>query len=68
VAPNEDGRLALPELEIEVGLLDGWVRFWHRGEVLRLPGELLKENEALKRELAELRGRKNGENQGAAHK
>jgi Uma2 family endonuclease len=60
VEPNEHGRLALPELEIEVGLLDGWVRFWHQGQLLPLPGELLHENEALKRELAELRARKNG--------
>jgi Uma2 family endonuclease len=62
VPPNDDGRCAIPELEIEVGLLDGWVRFWHQGKLLPLPGDLLKENDALKRELAELRSRKNGKN------
>jgi Uma2 family endonuclease len=40
VQPNEDGRYAIPEVEIEVALLDGWVRFWHRGELLQLPAEL----------------------------
>src|SRR5262249_23491721 len=30
VKPNAAGRLAIPELELEVALLDGWVRFWFR--------------------------------------
>ena len=41
VEPNYRGRLELPELELEMALLDGWVRFWHRAELLLLPGELL---------------------------
>ena len=41
VPRNEAGRLAIPELELEVGLIDGWVRYWHRGALLALPGELL---------------------------
>ncbi len=40
VQPNEHGRYAIPELEIEVALLDGWVRFWYQGELLPLPDEL----------------------------
>lgn len=40
VKPNEQGRYALPELELEMGLLDGWVRFWFRGELLPLPADL----------------------------
>jgi Uma2 family endonuclease len=43
VAPNAEGRLAIPELELEVGLIDGWVRYWHRGTLLALPGELLNQ-------------------------
>jgi Uma2 family endonuclease len=43
VKPNEQGRCALPELELEVALLDGWVRFWFRGELLPLPADLLRE-------------------------
>jgi Uma2 family endonuclease len=41
VTPNAAGRLPIPELELEAALLDGWVRFWFRGELLPLPGELL---------------------------
>src|SRR5579884_643041 len=39
VRPNEAGRLAIPELELEVGLLDGWVRSWFRGALLPLPAD-----------------------------
>jgi Uma2 family endonuclease len=35
------GRYAILELELEVGVHDGWVRYWHRGELLPLPGDLL---------------------------
>ena len=30
-----------PELDLEVALLDGWVRYWLRGELLPLPADLL---------------------------
>jgi Uma2 family endonuclease len=43
VKPNAHGRLAIPELDLEVALLDGWVRYWFRGELLPLPGELMEE-------------------------
>ena len=43
IAKNDAGRLAIPELELEVGLIDGWVRYWHRGALLSLPGELLNQ-------------------------
>lgn len=38
--PNDKGRLAVPEVEMEVAILDRWVRFWYKGELLPLPGEL----------------------------
>jgi Uma2 family endonuclease len=41
VKPNAQGRLALPELDLEMGLLDGWCRFWYQGQLLPLPAELL---------------------------
>ncbi len=47
VPPNDQGRCAIPELELEVGLLDGWVRYWFRGELLPLPADLQRD---LKRE------------------
>jgi hypothetical protein len=38
--PNAAGRYAIPELELEAGLLHGWVRFWYRGRLLELSSEL----------------------------
>ena len=40
VHANAAGRYAVPELELEVALLDGWVRFWFRGALVPLPAEL----------------------------
>lgn len=40
VRPVATGRLPIPELELEVALHDGWVRYWFRGELLPLPAEL----------------------------
>ena len=46
VAPNAAGRVAVPELELEAGLLGEWVRFWFRGELLPLPADLQDERDA----------------------
>lgn len=43
VTDNEAGRLEVPELYLEVALLEGWVRYWFRGELLPLPAELLQQ-------------------------
>lgn len=43
VRPNAAGRFAIPELDIEMGLVDVWVRFWFRGKLLPLPGEMAAE-------------------------
>jgi Uma2 family endonuclease len=73
VRPNEQGRLAIAQLELEVALLDEWVRFWYRGELLPLPlgcqrqldaerqGRLAAEQELarLRAEVGELKRRKN---------
>jgi Uma2 family endonuclease len=56
--PNEQGRYAIPELEIEVALLDGWVRFWHQGKLLPLPGEMQRDLDATQRELNNERERR----------
>jgi Uma2 family endonuclease len=53
VPPNANGRVAVPELELEAGLLGGWVRFWFRGELLPLPGDLLKQRDAAEKRAAE---------------
>jgi Uma2 family endonuclease len=57
VKPNREGRYAVPELEMEVALLDGWVRFWYQGELLPLPEELERELDGA-RQQAELEKRR----------
>lgn len=51
VVPNALGRCPIPELELEVGLLGKWMRYWFRGELLPLPGDLLKERDAIRQQL-----------------
>lgn len=53
IKPNEHGRCAIPELELELGLRDGWVRYWFRGELLPLPAELRRERDQVRQRLAE---------------
>ena len=45
VRPNAAKRYAIPELELEVALLNKWVRYWFRGDLVPLPGDLLKERD-----------------------
>jgi Uma2 family endonuclease len=53
VKPNEQGRYAIPELDVEVELIDGWVRLRYQGELLPLPAELQRELDAACQQLAE---------------
>jgi Uma2 family endonuclease len=53
VKPNDQGRLAIPELDLEVALLGGWVRYWYRGELLPLPDELLRGLDEARRQTEE---------------
>jgi Uma2 family endonuclease len=55
VTPNAHGRLEIPELELEVGLLGEWMRYWFRGKMLPLPAELEQARQALEQEVARLR-------------
>jgi Uma2 family endonuclease len=55
VVPNADGRLSVPELEVEVALLDGWTRFWHEGELLPLPADLTRQLDDLQAQLKQVR-------------
>jgi hypothetical protein len=50
VLPNAAGRLAVPELELEVALLGGWARYWFRSELLPLPGELMRQRDDAQRQ------------------
>jgi len=50
VKPNMHGRFAIPELKLELDILDGWMRFWWQGELLPLPADLQRKlDEALRR-------------------
>ncbi|HXG11209.1 MAG TPA: hypothetical protein VNK04_15735, partial [Gemmataceae bacterium] len=46
---NRQGRYPIRELDVEVGLLEGWVRFWYEGELLPLPAELQRELDEARR-------------------
>lgn len=50
--PNHAGRYPVPELELEAALLDGWVRFWFRGELVPLPADLLDQLDAVRQQLS----------------
>jgi Uma2 family endonuclease len=47
VRSNKHGRYSIPNLELEVGLRDGWMRYWHRGSLLLLPAEMCQELDKL---------------------
>jgi hypothetical protein len=51
VPPNEQGRHAIEGLDLEVALLDDWVRYWYRGELLPLPADLLRDLDEMRRQL-----------------
>jgi hypothetical protein len=55
VKPNEHGRYPIMELDLEVAILDGWVRFWYKGELLPLPAELQRELDEARRQLRQAR-------------
>ncbi|HXG09329.1 MAG TPA: Uma2 family endonuclease [Gemmataceae bacterium] len=53
VTPNEHGRYPISELELEVALLDGWVRYWYQGKLLPLPAELQRDLDEARRQADE---------------
>jgi Uma2 family endonuclease len=55
VKPNKAGRFAIPHLELEMALLDGWVRYWYQGKLLPLPADLQRELDETRRQLDESR-------------
>jgi Uma2 family endonuclease len=63
VRPNASGRCPIPDLELEIGLLGKWMRYWFRGELLPLPGDLLQERDAAPKQLDESRQQLDAERQ-----
>lgn len=51
VTSNPQGRFPIVELELEAALLDDWVRYWFRGELLPLPADLAKDLAATRKQL-----------------
>lgn len=49
VRPNEQDRYPIAELQLEIGLLDGWARYWYQGALLPLPADLLRDLEEERR-------------------
>jgi Uma2 family endonuclease len=56
VEPNEIGRYPIRELDLEVGVLGDWMRYWHQGKLLQSPAEMWRELANLRREMERLRG------------
>jgi len=57
VKPNSRGRYPIPDLGLEVALLDEWVRYWYKGKLLPLPADLQRDLNSSTRELIELKKR-----------
>src|SRR5262249_45585831 len=55
VKPNAHERYAIPELDIELRILDGWVRYWYQGELLPLPAEMQRARDEARKERDEAR-------------
>jgi Uma2 family endonuclease len=55
VKPNAQGRYAIRELDLEVALHDGWVRFWYQGALLPLPADLQRDLDEARRQADEAR-------------
>jgi Uma2 family endonuclease len=52
VKPNSHDRFPIPKLELEMGLLGDWLRFWFQGELLPLPADLQRDLDATRKQLA----------------
>ncbi len=48
--PNENERYGIPELNLEVAILDGWVRFWLEGQLLPLPADIQRDLDEARRQ------------------
>ena len=55
VKANAAARYAISDLDLEICLLDGWMRFWYQGELLPLPADLLLELEDTRRQLVRVK-------------
>jgi Uma2 family endonuclease len=57
VRANAAGRYAIPQLDIEMALLEGWARYWYEGELLPLPADLQRDLDETRRQLRQAQER-----------
>jgi Uma2 family endonuclease len=55
VIANDNGRHPLPKVEMEIAILDGWVRYWYQGKLLPLPADLQRDLDETRQELKKAR-------------
>lgn len=55
IKADKKGLYAVAELDLHVGLMERWVRFWHNNELLELPDELQGRLDELEKELRQER-------------
>lgn len=55
VKPNDHGRYAIEELDVEIGIIDEYIRLWFRGQLMPLPEELHSQLDDARRQLREAR-------------
>jgi hypothetical protein len=55
VDPDEQGRFALPEIEVTLGVHRNWMRFWLRGQLVSITLELYHRTQRLSDRLASAR-------------
>jgi Uma2 family endonuclease len=55
VRPNDAERYAIPQLHLEMALLDGWVRYWYKGQLLPLPADLVRQLREVRQQLEQAR-------------
>jgi hypothetical protein len=60
VKPNANDRYPIPEIDLEVAILDGWVRFWHLEQLLLLPADLQRNLDEVRGQLNRALSRENG--------
>jgi Uma2 family endonuclease len=53
VKPNDEERYAIAELDLEIGIREGWARYWYRGKLLPLPADLQRDLDEAHRQIAE---------------
>lgn len=66
VSANEHGRYPVPEIELEIGFHDEWLRYWFRGELVPTPAELYRKIRLHESELAAVAERQAAEQRAAA--